>query len=423
MLEGFQNLWEGIPLLRGELIILGLLGYYLLAWALVGRDPRKASSVPMFEPPEGYSPAALRYLWASPTGFDAGCFTALMVGLAEKGVLRIERKGSTFHLHDLGLGKAELLEDEECVYKALFPEEHIDPDLPQKSFSLGGTGRNAARKVCRAAWDGLKGKLHKQFKKGYRVNNRRWVTLGIWIYLLGGGFLTVDPAVSNILTAGGFRTFDPGVSNILTAGNVVDIRVILSLMLGFGLAFFCAMVLFFCHGGITMLRSGEMVPGFGLGVIGLGLGFVYVNLAMDVHTLSGFFRVVAWMIFGYILNACFLTLMKCYSRKGRQVTDHIEGLRMYMNGHDGKHTKLAYAPQLSMEHHDQLLPYAVALGCTEKWAERFDTVSPTSIPGELNQKRVSGGFIGMPEGAQMASVLAVGGDFHRALMTSCGLQT
>ena len=115
--------------------------------------------------------------------------------------------------------------------------------------------------------------------------------------------------------------------------------------------------------------------------------------------------------------------MKCYSRKGRQVTDHIEGLRMYMNGHDGKRAKLAYAPQLSMEHHDQLLPYAVALGCTEKWAERFDPVSPTSKPGELNQMRVSGGFIGMPEGAQMASVLAVGGDFHRALMTSCGLQT
>ncbi len=407
MLEGFQNLWEGIPFLLGELSILGVLGYYLLAWVLVGRDPRKAASVPMFEPPEGYSPAALRYLWASPTGFDAGCFTAVMVGLAEKRVLRIERKGSTFHLHDLGLGKAELLEDEECVYKALFPEEHIDPDLTQKSFSLGGTGRNAARKVCRAAWYGLKGKLHKQLKKGYRVNNRRWVTLGIWMSLLGGGCLSVDP----------------GLLKSEIANNVVDNPFLGNLVLGVGLTGFWVLVFFFCQGGITMLRARNLGPGFGLGFIGLCLGIILGKIFMDLYTLPGLLRVAGWLTLGYILNARFLTLMKCYSRKGRQVTDHIEGLRMYMNGHDGKHAKLAYAPQLSMEHHDQLLPYAVALGCTEKWAERFDPVSPTRKPGELNQMRVSGGFIGMPEGAQMASVLAVGGDFHRALMTSCGFQT
>ena len=106
LLEGFQNLWEGLPFLQGEGILLLALGYYLLVWVMVGRDPRKAAPVPMFEPPEGYSPAALRYLWAAPTGFDAGCFTAAVVGLAEKGVLRIERNGSTFHLHDLGPGAA-----------------------------------------------------------------------------------------------------------------------------------------------------------------------------------------------------------------------------------------------------------------------------------------------------------------------------
>ena len=171
-----------------------------------------------------------------------------------------------------------------------------------------------------------------------------------------------------------------------------------------------------------MLRARNLGPGLGLGFIGLCFGIILGKIFMDLYTLPGLLRVAGWMILGYLLNARFRTLMKRNSLKRGQLTDHIEGLRIYLNGHDRKHSKLAYAPQLSMAHHDELLPYAVALGCTEKWAERFDPVSPTSKPGELNQKRVSGGFIGMPEGAQIASILAVGSDFHRALMTSCGFQ-
>jgi hypothetical protein len=402
LLEGFQDLWESLPFLRGEVILLLALGYYLLVWVFLGRDPRKAAPVPMFEPPEGYSPAALRYLWGAPMGFDAGCFTAAVVGLAEKGVLRIERNGSTFHLHDLGLGNAQLLDDEESVYSALFHEGHIDPDLSRKSFSLGGTGRNGAGEACRAAWDGLKGKLNEQLKKGYRVNNRRWVTLGVWISLLGGGFLS----------------FDSGLLNSEIANNVADNPVLGNLVLGVCWTGFWALVLFFCHGGITLLRAGDMGPGFGLGFIGLCLGIILGKLSMDVYTIPGLLRVTGWMLFGYILNARFFTLMKRYSRKGRQVTDHLEGLRMYMNGTGGSHAKLAYAPEMTVAHHDQLLPYAVALGCAAKWAERFDTLSKGG--GLQDESRVSSGFMGMTEGAQMASTLAVGGDFHRALMASCG---
>ncbi len=404
LLKGFQDLWEGLPFLRGEVIFLGALGYYLFAWVLVGRDPRKAAAVPMWEPPEGYSPAALRYLWGAPMGFDAGCFTAAVVGLAEKGVLRIEQNGSTFLLHDLGLGNAQLLADEASVYSALFHEGHIDPDLGRKSFSLGGTGRKDSSRACRAAWDGLKGKLNEQLKKGYRVNNRRWVTLGVWISLLGGGFLS----------------FDPGVLNSEIVNNVKENPVLLNLVLGVCLTGFWALVLFFCQGGITLLRARDMGPGFGLGFLGLCFGIILGKLSMDLYTIPGLLHVAGWMIFGYILNARFFTLMKRYSPKGRQVTDHIEGLRMYMNGSGGKYAKLAYAPELSMAHHDQLLPYAVALGCAAKWAERFDDVLSAGQPGAPEEKRVSVGFIGMPEGAQIASVLVVGGDFDRALMASCG---
>jgi uncharacterized membrane protein YgcG len=42
--------------------LLGLLLYYLLTWLRVGHDPRPGTIIPQFAPPEGLSPAAIRYL-------------------------------------------------------------------------------------------------------------------------------------------------------------------------------------------------------------------------------------------------------------------------------------------------------------------------------------------------------------------------
>ena len=39
-----------------------LLIYYLIVWTLVGRDPSRGVIVSLYEPPDGFSPAAMRYL-------------------------------------------------------------------------------------------------------------------------------------------------------------------------------------------------------------------------------------------------------------------------------------------------------------------------------------------------------------------------
>ena len=93
-LPGPAAYWgENVPLLMGEVILLGAMGYYLVAWLLLGVDGQKAAGVPKQEPPAGYSPAALRYLWSiedCPIGFDDGAFTTAVVGLAGKGVQTLE---------------------------------------------------------------------------------------------------------------------------------------------------------------------------------------------------------------------------------------------------------------------------------------------------------------------------------------------
>ena len=39
-----------------------LLAYYLIAWVLVGREPKPAAIVARYNPPEGVSPAGARYV-------------------------------------------------------------------------------------------------------------------------------------------------------------------------------------------------------------------------------------------------------------------------------------------------------------------------------------------------------------------------
>ncbi len=78
---------------RGVLIaLLGLvlmLAYCVQRWMKVGRDPSKGVVIARYQPMQGWSPAAMRYLVER--GLDARCFTAEVLSLAVKGHVRIER--------------------------------------------------------------------------------------------------------------------------------------------------------------------------------------------------------------------------------------------------------------------------------------------------------------------------------------------
>ena len=68
--------------------LIGLLGltvvliYYALAWFVMGRDPARGEVIPRSEPPAGFSPAALRYIWCM--AFDPKTLVANLVDLAVK---------------------------------------------------------------------------------------------------------------------------------------------------------------------------------------------------------------------------------------------------------------------------------------------------------------------------------------------------
>ena len=89
-----QKLWWLLKDNRGVLIALvglfALLGYCVQRWRAVGRDPRPGTVIARYEAPEGYSPAALRYIQRM--GHDARCMSSDLLALAVKGFVRIERE-------------------------------------------------------------------------------------------------------------------------------------------------------------------------------------------------------------------------------------------------------------------------------------------------------------------------------------------
>ena len=69
--------------------LLLMLGYAIRRWNAVGRDPKPGIIIARYNPPEGYSPAALRFI--KRMGSDTRCMTSDLLSLAVAGLVTIER--------------------------------------------------------------------------------------------------------------------------------------------------------------------------------------------------------------------------------------------------------------------------------------------------------------------------------------------
>ncbi|GAB1408220.1 hypothetical protein MASR1M8_21390 [Thermomonas brevis] len=77
-------------LLVALLALMGLVAYCVRRWHQVGRDPAPGIVIARYEPPAGYSPAALRFIQRM--GHDTRCFSSDLLDLAVRGCLRIDRE-------------------------------------------------------------------------------------------------------------------------------------------------------------------------------------------------------------------------------------------------------------------------------------------------------------------------------------------
>lgn len=80
------------------------------------------------------------------------------------------------------------------------------------------------------------------------------------------------------------------------------------------------------------------------------------------------------LVAGFAANGFFGLLLKAPTVAGRKVMDAIEGFRLYLDVAEGDELKLAGAPRRTPTLFERYLPYALALGVEQRWAERFAAV-------------------------------------------------
>lgn len=134
-----------------------LLLYYSLAWKSFGKDPEEGVLVTRYEPPDGFSPASLRYI--RQMYYDDKTMTAAVVNLAVKGYLRINATvksggffsfGSKENEHSLtkldpGKHAPPLATGEKELYEGLFKHSKTVV-LDNKNHEQLGDARSAHKK-------------------------------------------------------------------------------------------------------------------------------------------------------------------------------------------------------------------------------------------------------------------------------------
>lgn len=143
-------------------LLLGLLlqlGWYLRSWHKVGKDPEKGVIIPLFSPPQGLSPAAVRYVLDM--SFGRYSFTAAVISLAVKGYVRIEEEGKDFTLfrqknaqEGTRVSQQKLTAGETAVLKALLPGARSSIRMEQENHADFSAAQQALNQALKKEYQG-----------------------------------------------------------------------------------------------------------------------------------------------------------------------------------------------------------------------------------------------------------------------------
>ena len=322
------------PLLVGAAGLLGLLCYFFVAWKRAGRDPRAGTVVPIFSPPDELTPAAMRYV--TKMGADDRTFAAALIDMGVRGHIRmIEEDGGWFSSDKTRLERIvstqPLPADEEAALRELaMTGETIV--MEQKNHAKFSAAKKGLDRVLKENYEG------KLFHK-----NWGWAIAGILLVI---GALWFSAAAVVAATDG---------------GQVWMIGV------GIGMLALAAILVALMHG---MSKTGKClltVCAFICGSIALALGAPIMGQAVA----SGWWQPLALPLLALPLALSAFAWIDAPTKEGRAVLDRIAGFKQYLSITERERLDRMHPPEDTPELFERYLPYAVALGVENRWADRF----------------------------------------------------
>ncbi|HEU4665240.1 MAG TPA: DUF2207 domain-containing protein [Dokdonella sp.] len=318
--------------------LLLVLAYYVVQWSRVGRDPKPGTIIPLYEPPAGHTPGALRYV--ERMGWDDRCVAADIVDAAVRGAIRIADDGGDYRIERNG--KVELPPTESRLVADLLAGDDAFT-FKQSSHSRISKALDAHKKALKAGY------ADSHFRK-----NGGLVVIGVLVtaatvigaaLLLGDAGRTAGAAFMLVWLSG----WSVGVF-ALCAKVVSAWRMVGRGSLGKRTAATVAAI--FLSVFALPFVAGEL---FGLGALVMLAG---VAFAIAIVALIATNVVFAW-------------LMKAPTTTGRRLLDQIDGLRLYLGVAERDELAAQKAPPMSADQFHRMLPYALALGVEENWTNLF----------------------------------------------------
>ena len=331
---------DNLSAFLGLIWLIIVFGYYLVAWNRVGRDPEKGVIIPLFEPPQGFSPAGTRFLMR--LGFDNKAFTAAVVDMAVKGYLTIEENDGDYILRKRNNLEAPLSSGERKLAGSLFSGLGDAVELKNENHTVIGKARDA-----------LKSTLDGELNKVYFFRN--------YHYLIPGVILTLLALAVMALTASEF--FQAGFSMMWSAIWTVGCYLLVT----------GAWKKWQIVRGLDFRQWGKILAAIGATIFALVflVGEVFGLFFLAQVFSLGSALVLLLLIF---LNCLFFHLLKAPTLQGRRVMDQVEGFKLYLSVAEKERLEMFHPPEKTPELFEKYLPYALALDVENEWSEQFAEV-------------------------------------------------
>jgi uncharacterized membrane protein YgcG len=317
--------------------------YYLLVWMKVGKDPEKGLIVPLYQAPEGFSPASIRFI--SAMKYDDKCFSAALINLAVKGAISINQdvKGK-FNLTKKEGDNIELAPGEAAIMQQLFKvNNHITLKQSEHERVIPALREHAS---C----------LYQDYESLYYRTNKKFfapgIVLSIAAIILSFINMQEQEIISSTIFVGMFTLIPFFILGISFRRFFKQRKFQSLLKIAVQLIFF----------GIFFSFAGDMIR--------------------QVFTQN--MHLVAWpvLISSYLLvagNILFEQWLKAPTLAGRRLLDKIEGFKLYLNVAEEDELKLSEKPQFTTDIYEKFLPYAIALGVESAWSKQLDAAISAGI--------------------------------------------
>ncbi len=123
--------------------------------------------------------------------------------------------------------------------------------------------------------------------------------------------------------------------------------------------------------GMFALNQGPV--GFGILLIiltAVAAGIILMRYSTPVLILYS----VLILVLCILVQVVFGRIMSAYTPEGRRVLDHVLGFKMYLETAEQRRFDALNPPEMNLRLFEKYLPYAIALGCENEWASKFDDV-------------------------------------------------